>query len=83
MSKRESRSQIPKEDRKCEYCGSIFQPRRHWQRFCSKECRLDRWLKDNPLPSKTLSDLEKENEQLRKELANAQEQLRREAMPEL
>lgn len=26
---------------KCKNCGSYFQPRRSWQRFCSKECKSE------------------------------------------
>jgi len=28
---------------KCLYCGKKFKPKRHWQKFCSKECRLKHW----------------------------------------
>ena len=33
----------------CRACGREFSPSRHWQRFCSTECRKQSWNKYNNL----------------------------------
>ena len=32
----------------CGHCGTKFQPKRPWQRFCSPSCRFADWDKRNP-----------------------------------
>ena len=27
-------------------CGHLFEPTRSWQRFCSQECRWQKWIAD-------------------------------------
>lgn len=51
MSKvmKKSRKKINKyENRICEMCKEQFAPKREWQRFCSNECRQEKWNYDNP-----------------------------------
>ena len=39
--KNEPRVLLPK--RPCDYCGTIFQPKRDWHRFHKPECRRRYW----------------------------------------
>ena len=29
--------------RQCKYCKTKFEPKRYWQKFCSKECKIKMW----------------------------------------
>ena len=28
----------------CKRCGAKFTPKREWQKFCQKKCRMDAWI---------------------------------------
>ena len=43
-----SRPKKPLEMRVCPNCAESFAVRRKHQRFCSKDCRMDQWLRENP-----------------------------------
>lgn len=34
--------------RECENCGAEFDPKRHWQRYCSARCRSRAWDATHP-----------------------------------
>jgi hypothetical protein len=32
------------QSRACENCGANYEVQKHWQRFCSRQCRLEAWV---------------------------------------
>jgi hypothetical protein len=36
----------PRAPKQCPRCGKFFDPRRHWQTFCSNPCRKDHFRRD-------------------------------------
>lgn len=32
----------------CRYCSIEYTPKRDWQKYCSSNCRVKAWDKDNP-----------------------------------
>lgn len=36
----------------CACCGEPFNPTREWQKYCSKKCRLSKWINEHPRISK-------------------------------
>ena len=47
--------------RKCENCGTVYQPRTRTQRFCLPSCRWQAWNKRNPRTRKENNGTRKEN----------------------
>jgi hypothetical protein len=53
--------------RLCKSCGREFQAIRRWHDFCSRDCRVSYWRKENMSPNK-VAELERRIERVEKHL---------------